>query len=59
MGAEDTDFLEQAERAAKEIPNAVFLSLAELDHIGAHMGQGIRSSRLSSARCMLTSARSR
>ena len=40
MGAGDTDFLEPAQRAATEIPNAEFISLAGLDHIGAHMGQG-------------------
>ena len=40
MGAGDTDFLEQARRAATQLPNAEFISLAGLDHIGAHMGQG-------------------
>ena len=40
MGAGDIDFLEQAQRAATEIPNAEFISLVGLDHIGAHMGQG-------------------
>lgn len=40
MGAGDTDFLDQAQRAATEIPNAEFISLVGLDHIGAHMGQG-------------------
>jgi pimeloyl-ACP methyl ester carboxylesterase len=40
MGAGDIDFLEQAKRAATEIPNAEFISLVGLDHIGAHMGQG-------------------
>lgn len=40
MGTGDTDFLEQAQRAANEIPNAEFISLAGLDHIAAHMGQG-------------------
>jgi pimeloyl-ACP methyl ester carboxylesterase len=39
MGAGDTDFLEQAQRAAIEIPNAEFISLAGLDHIASHMGQ--------------------
>jgi len=39
MGAGDTDFLEQAQRAATEIPNAEFISLAGLDHIASHMGQ--------------------
>lgn len=55
MGAGDFDFREQAQRAATEIPNAEFTSLAGLDHIGAHMGQGIRLSRRFSARCVLTS----
>lgn len=40
MGAGDTDFLEQAQRASTEIPNAEFISLAGRDHIAAHMGQG-------------------
>lgn len=40
MGAGDTDFLEQAKRAANEIPSAEFISLEALDHIGAHLGQG-------------------
>ena len=40
MGAGDADFLEQAQRASNEIPKAEFISLAGLDHIGAHLGQG-------------------
>ena len=39
MGAGDTDFIEQARRAASEIPNAEFLSLEGLDHFGAHVNQ--------------------
>ena len=37
MGAADVDFLEQARRAAAEIPGAEFLSLDEADHYAAHM----------------------
>jgi hypothetical protein len=33
MGTGDTDFLDQAQRASTEIPNAEFLSLAGRDHI--------------------------
>ncbi len=40
LGAGDADFLEQAQRASNEIPKAEFISLAGLDHIGAHLGQG-------------------
>lgn len=36
LGAGDVDFLEQARRAADEIPDAEFLSLAGRDHYGAH-----------------------
>ena len=36
LGAGDVDFLEQARRAAEEIPTAEFLALDELDHISAH-----------------------
>jgi pimeloyl-ACP methyl ester carboxylesterase len=36
LGAGDLDFLEQARRAADEIPDAEFLSLAGRDHYGAH-----------------------
>jgi pimeloyl-ACP methyl ester carboxylesterase len=39
MGAGDTDFIEQAKRAAEEIPTAEFISIAEKDHITAHMSQ--------------------
>ena len=39
IGAGDADFLEQAQRAAAEIPTAEFISLAGRDHIAAHMGQ--------------------
>jgi pimeloyl-ACP methyl ester carboxylesterase len=37
VGAGDVDFLEQARRAANEIPNAEFLSLEGVDHLGAHL----------------------
>jgi len=40
MGAGDDDFMEQARRAALEIPGAEFVSLEGLDHIGAHLNQG-------------------
>jgi pimeloyl-ACP methyl ester carboxylesterase len=36
LGAGDIDFLEQARRAASEIPHAEFLALDELDHYAAH-----------------------
>jgi len=39
IGAGDADFLDQARRAADEIPNAEFISLEGLDHYGAHTGQ--------------------
>jgi pimeloyl-ACP methyl ester carboxylesterase len=39
IGAGDADFLDQARRAASEIPNAEFISLVGLDHYGAHTGQ--------------------
>lgn len=38
LGAGDVDFLKQARRAADEIPDAEFLSLASRDHYGgAHL----------------------
>lgn len=36
IGAADADFLDEARRAASEIPDAEFISLDELDHYGAH-----------------------
>jgi pimeloyl-ACP methyl ester carboxylesterase len=36
LGAGDADFFEQAQRAADEIPNAEFVGLEGLDHLGAH-----------------------
>jgi pimeloyl-ACP methyl ester carboxylesterase len=36
MGAADNDFMEQAQRAAKEIPSAEFLALGEANHYAAH-----------------------
>jgi pimeloyl-ACP methyl ester carboxylesterase len=39
IGAGDADFLDQARRAASEIPSAEFISLEGLDHYGAHTGQ--------------------
>ena len=36
LGAADVDFLEQARRAADEIPNAEFFALDDLDHLAAH-----------------------
>lgn len=39
VGAADVDFFEGAQRAAREIPNSEFVSLAGLDHIGAHLEQ--------------------
>ncbi len=37
--AEDVDFYEQARRAAKEIPNAEFLSLEGLDHLDVDVAE--------------------
>jgi pimeloyl-ACP methyl ester carboxylesterase len=37
IGARDLDFIDQARRAADEIPNAEFVSLEEVDHVGAHL----------------------
>ena len=39
MGAGDADFLDQARRAAHEIPKAELLLLEEADHSAAHMSQ--------------------
>ena len=39
VGAADVDFFEGAQRAARQIPNAEFVSLAGMDHIGAHLEQ--------------------
>lgn len=39
VGAADVDFFDGAQRAAREIPNAEFVPLAGLDHIGAHLDQ--------------------
>jgi pimeloyl-ACP methyl ester carboxylesterase len=39
MGAGDADFLDQARRAADEIPKAELLLLEEADHYAAHMSQ--------------------
>jgi hypothetical protein len=39
MGAADNDFLEQAQRAAKEVPTAEFLALGEANHYAAHTSQ--------------------
>jgi len=39
IGAADVDFLEQARRAADEIPDAEFISLVGRDHYGAHTDQ--------------------
>jgi pimeloyl-ACP methyl ester carboxylesterase len=33
----DVDFYDQARQAAAEIPNAEFVSIEELDHVGAHL----------------------
>jgi pimeloyl-ACP methyl ester carboxylesterase len=33
----DVDFYDQARRAAGKIPNAEFVSIEELDHVGAHL----------------------
>ena len=37
IGTADADFLEGAQRAAEEIPNAEFLVLGDADHYAAHM----------------------
>ncbi|HEX5996764.1 MAG TPA: alpha/beta hydrolase [Jiangellales bacterium] len=39
VGADDVDFFEGAQRAAREIPNADFVALAGLGDIGAHLEQ--------------------
>jgi pimeloyl-ACP methyl ester carboxylesterase len=39
IGAADADFLEGAQRAAAEIPDAELLVLEEADHFAAHMSQ--------------------
>ena len=39
IGEGDSDFAEQAERAADEIPGAEFMSMVERDHYGAHTKQ--------------------
>ena len=39
VGARDVDLHDQARRAASEIPNAQFIALEELGHIGAHLAQ--------------------
>ena len=39
VGAADVDFFDGAQRAAREIPNAEFVPLTGLDHIGAHLDQ--------------------
>ncbi|HEU0246239.1 MAG TPA: alpha/beta hydrolase [Gaiellaceae bacterium] len=36
LGSGDVDFVEQAQRAAEEIPNASIITLDDLDHYGAH-----------------------
>jgi pimeloyl-ACP methyl ester carboxylesterase len=38
VGADDADFHDQARRAATEIPDAEFISIAAQDHLGAHLG---------------------
>lgn len=40
VGTGDVDFIDQARRAAGEIPNAEFVSLEERDHIEAHLHHG-------------------
>ncbi len=39
VGANDVDFFDGAQRAAREIPNAEFLALTGLGHVGAHLDQ--------------------
>jgi len=39
LGAGDHDFIDQARRAAEEIPNAELLVLEEADHYAAHVSQ--------------------
>lgn len=40
LGAGDADFIDQAKRAATEIPHAEFITLDERDHYRAHTEQG-------------------
>jgi pimeloyl-ACP methyl ester carboxylesterase len=37
LGAGDVDFHDQAQRAASEIQEAAFITLEDLDHVGAHL----------------------
>jgi pimeloyl-ACP methyl ester carboxylesterase len=39
VGAGDVDFHDQARRAASEIPRSEFISLEEVEHVGAHYAQ--------------------
>ena len=39
VGAADIDMIDHARRAADEIPNAKFISLEGLDHVGAHLAE--------------------
>jgi pimeloyl-ACP methyl ester carboxylesterase len=39
VAAGDADFHDQAQRAAGEIPTAEFISLEELEHVGAHLAR--------------------
>lgn len=41
VGAGDADFYEQAKQAAEEIPNAEFLALERVGHLGAHLQHDI------------------
>lgn len=37
LGAGDVDFHDQAKGAARETPGAEFISVEEVDHLGAHL----------------------
>ena len=51
LGATDTDFLEQAQRAAQEIPTAEFIALGDADHYVAHTSPDELLSTPCCARC--------
>lgn len=40
MGAADAEFIDQARKAADEIPDARFYEIESTDHLGAHLDQG-------------------
>lgn len=55
----DDDFLDQARRAADEIPNAELLVLEDADHYGAHVTQGRGAARCRPAKAVCEQLRPR